>query len=357
MMLARHRLLALAVLVFPAAATSVASAETVEEFYRANRVTVAIGSGVGGSHDLNARIIARHIGRFLPGMPTVISQNVPGAGSVKLANHLYSGAPKDGSMIGALNRGGVFEALYAEPGKARSKFDPLKFNWLGAPDRISSVAIVWHTSKIKSHKDLATHTAVFGSSGGTTTTVPLILQRLVGYKFKIVQGYKSGGDVDLAIERGEIEGRGATAWGGMKSRHADWLKEKKVRMLFQTGLTKHPELQDVPLALDFAPNPEARKVMALFFAAEDIGYPYVAPPGLAADRLKALRDGFALTLKDSRYVADARKQGLDINPVSWQRMTEVITDSFTAPEALKDRLRRSVAYDKGTKKKTKKKKE
>lgn len=349
-----NRILALAVLATAPLAAGAAAAQSVADFYKATRVTMAIGSGVGGSHDLNARIIARHIGRYLPGNPTVVPQNVPGAGSVKLANHLYSGAPQDGSMIGALNRGGVFEALYAEPGKARSKFDPLKFNWLGAPDRISSVAIVWHTSKIQTHKDLATHQAVFGSSGGTTTTVPLILERLVGYKFKVVQGYKSGGDVDLAIERGEIEGRGATAWGGLKSRHADWLKEKKIRMLFQTGLTKHPELRDVPLALDFAPNAEARRVMSLFFAAEDIGYPYVAPPGVPADRLAALREGFAKTLADKALIDDARKQGLDITPVAWQTMTQIITDSYTAPEALRERLRRSVAYDKGPKKKKKK---
>lgn len=320
--------------------------ESAEEFYRQTRVTVAIGSGTGGSHDLNCKLIARHISRHLPGNPTVIAQNMPGAGSMKLANHLYNTAPKDGSYFGGMQRAGVFEDLYHERGKSRAKFDATKLNWLGSPDRITGVAIAWHTSPVKTYEDLYKHEMVVGSSGGTTTTVPLLLGSTVGFQFKIVKGYKSGGDVDLAMERGEIEGRIPVAWGGLKSRGADWLQGKKVNLLFQTGLSRHSDLSNLPLALEFAKSADDRKLMELFFAAEEIGYPYAAPPDVPADRLTVLRKAFADTLSDPQFIEEAQKQGLDVNPVTWQQMTEVIENAFAAPRPTIARLREAINLDK-----------
>lgn len=319
-----------------------ASAETVEEFYKKTRVTVAIGSGPGGSHDLNCKLIARHLGKHLPGNPTVIAQNMPGAGSLTLANHLYSQAPKDGSYFGGMQRAGVFEDLYEEKDKSRAKFDATKLNWLGSPDRITGVAIAWHTSPVKTYQDLYKHEMIVGSSGGTTTSVPLLLRSVLGMQFKVVKGYKSGGDVDLAIERGEIDGRIPVAWGGLKSRGGDWLEGKKVTMLFQTGLTRHSDLPDLPLALEFAKNPDDKKLMELFFAAEEIGYPYAAPPDLPDDRLAALRKAFADTMADKEFIAEAQKQKLDVNPVTWQQMTEVIKSAFAAPQPIIARLREAI---------------
>jgi tripartite-type tricarboxylate transporter receptor subunit TctC len=319
-----------------------AAGETTEEFYRKTRVTVAIGSGPGGSHDLNCKLIARHIGKHLPGNPTVITQNMPGAGSLTLANHLYNMAPKDGSYFGGMQRAGVFEDLYEEKAKSRAKFDATKLNWLGSPDRITGVAVAWHTSPVKTYKDLYSHEMVVGSSGGTTTTVPLLLRSTVGFQFKIVKGYKSGGDVDLAMEREEIEGRIPVAWGGLKSRGGDWLEGKKVTMLFQTGLTRHSDLPNLPLALEFAKNDDDRKLMELFFAAEEIGYPYAAPPGLPDDRLAVLRKAFADTMADKDFIEEARRQKLDVNPVTWQQMTEVITSAFASPPQMIARLREAI---------------
>lgn len=319
-----------------------AGAQTAEEFYKKTRVTVAIGSGPGGSHDLNCKLIARHLGKHLPGNPTVIAQNVPGAGSLTLINQLYNTAPKDGSFFGGMQRAGVFEDLYEEKSKSRARFDATKLNWLGSPDRITGVAIAWHTSPVKTYEDLYKRELIVGSSGGTTTSVPLLLRSVLGMQFKVVKGYNSGGDVDLAIERGEIEGRVPVAWGGLKSRGGDWLAGKKVNMLFQTGLTRHSDLPDLPLALEFAKNPDDRKLMELFFAAEEIGYPYAAPPDLPADRLAVLRKAFADTLADPQFIEEANKQKLDVNPVTWQQMTEVIKNAFAAPPAIIARLRDAI---------------
>jgi hypothetical protein len=165
-------------------------------------------------------------------------------------------------------------------------------------------------------------------------------------KFRIVTGYKSGGDVDLAIERGEVGGRAATAWGGLKSRNADWLKEKKINLLYQTGLSKHPELPNVPLAIDFAKNQDDRKMLELFFAAEDIGYPYVAPPGVPEDRLAILRKAFQETMQDKEFTQDMKKQGLDVHPVPWDKMTKIIQDAYGVPAPIKERLRKTLAATK-----------
>ncbi len=318
-----------------------ALAETVEAFYSKNNLTVAVGTGVGGSHDVNARVLARHIGKYIPGNPAVVVQNVPGAGSLTLANQLNHTARRDGSFIGALNRAAVFEELYTGR-STKLKFNPLELNWIGAPDRITGVAISWHTSSVKTAKDLLHTQLIVGSSGGTTTTVPKMMEEAANFKFKIVMGYKSGGDVDLAIERGEIEGRAATAWGGLKGRNSAWITDKKINLLYQTGLSKHPELPDVPLALDFARNSEDRRMMELFFAAEDIGYPYAAPPQTPPAMLAALREGFARTMKDPDFVSELQKQSLDVNPVSWEAMTKIINDAYQAPDHIKSRLRNAL---------------
>lgn len=321
--------------------TYAALAETADEFYARTPLTIAIGTGVGGVNDLMARTMVRHIGRHMPPGTKTMVQNVPGAGGLTLANQLAKTTPRDGSVIASINRAAIFDELY-EGRHGRVMFNPREFNWIGSPDRATAVAISWHTSKVKSASDLLRHELVVGSAGATTTTVPKLLGELVGFKFKIVVGYKSGGDVDLAIQRGEVEGRGATAWGGLKSRNTEWLTDKKVNLLYQTGLSKHPDLPDVPLALDFAKNDEDRKVLELFFAAENLGFPYVAPPGISADRLSTLRSAFEKTMKDDVFKSEMRKQKLDVNPVNWREMKRIVDDSYSAPESLKQRLRNTL---------------
>ena len=319
------------------------AAESVEEFYKGKTFTVAIGFAPGGSHDLNGRIIARHIGKYIPGNPTVISQNLPGAGSLTLANHIVTTAPADGTYIGAINRSVVFDELYT--GRTGSRFDPLKVSWLGGPDTITSVGIARHTAPVKKAEDLLTHEMIIGTSADASagSTVAKLLTSTAGFKFKLIQGYPSGSDTDLAIERGELHGRATLPWGGLKGRNANWLKEKKINMLYQSGLEKHSEIPEVPLAIDFSRTPDDRKVAELFFAAEDIGYPYLAPSNVPADRLAAIREALAKAFNDPELIAEARKAGLDINPVTWQRMTKVISDAYSAPEPIRKRLRDTIA--------------
>jgi tripartite-type tricarboxylate transporter receptor subunit TctC len=311
------------------------SAQSAEEFYKKTTVTLAAGTGVGGSHDLNARLMARHIGKHLPGNPTVVVQNVPGAGGLTLANHLAAGAPQDGSYIAMVNRVTVFDSLYFK--KSAATFDPLKINWLGSPDGIVSVSYAWHTAKVKTAKDLQSMELTVGGSGGGSDKAFLFMNQVAGFKFKLIPGYKSGAEIDLAMERGEIDG-GSIAWAGMKSRNQEWLDKKLVNLTFQIGLQKHPDIPEVPLVLEFAKSPEDRALMELFFAAEEIGYPFMAPPGVPADRLAVLRTAFDNTLKDPAYAADLKQAALDLNPVSWQRTTKIINDAFSAPAALRTRL-------------------
>lgn len=327
-----------------AAGVTPAPAQSVEEFYRGKTFTMAIGFGPGGSHDLNARVIARHIGKYLPGKPTVIVQNIPGAGSLKLASDIFEQrVPADGTYIGAISRSVVFVELYT--GKPReARFDPQKVNWLGGPDTITSVGIAWHTSKVKKAEDLLTHELIIGTSADASagTAIAKLLAGTAGFKFKLINGYPSGSETDIAMERGELDGRSTTPWGALKGRNANWLQEKKINMLYQSGLEKNPELPQVPLAIDFSRTADDRKVAELFFAAEDVGYPYLAPPAVPADRLAAIREAMAMALKDPELIAEAKKGGLDINPVSWQRMTKVIADAYAAPEGIREKLREAI---------------
>jgi hypothetical protein len=328
-----------------AASASLVFAQSAEDFYKGKNVIMAIGFAPGGSHDLNARIIARHLGKYLPGKPTVIVQNIPGAGSLKLASDIFEERmAADGTVIGAINRSVVFDELLT--GKTReAKFDPLKVNWLGGPDTITSVGIAWHTAKVKKAEDLRTTELIIGTSADASagTAIAKLLAGTAGFKFKLINGYPSGSETDIAIERGELDGRSTIPWGGLKGRNANWLQEKKINMLYQSGLEKNPELPQVPLAIDFSRTPDDRKVAELFFAAEDVGYPYLASPSVPADRLAALRNAMTQAFKDPELIAEMKKGGLDVNPVSWQRMTKVIKDSYSAPEAIRKRLRETVA--------------
>ncbi|MGH6770750.1 MAG: Bug family tripartite tricarboxylate transporter substrate binding protein [Xanthobacteraceae bacterium] len=303
--------------------------------YAGRTVTVAIGSGASGSHAQYARLIARHMGRYLPGQPTVVAKYYPGAGGMTLANQLLTQTPRDGTTIALINR-----TIYLEPlingGKAVGKFDPRKLSWIGSADSIVGVAIAWHTSKVKTWKDLLEHeliVAAVGAASGTTKEAYL-LRNLFGFKFRVIMGYLAGGDVDLAMERGEVEGRANLAWQGLKNRDLKHVQEGRIRMLYQMALARHKELPDLPLVMDFARNAHERQILTLNFAVNEVGYSFVAPPGVPPEQLAMLRTAFKRALEDPKLIAEAHKQRLDINYIPPERLQAIFDELYGAPPDL-----------------------
>lgn len=304
-----------------------------EDVFKGKTVTVYITSGTGGSVDLMARLGIRHLGKHIPGNPTVVAKNKPGAGGIVGANYVYSAAPKDGTELGTALNTIPFEPLFY--GKAsKATYDPLKFEWLGSPSKFVAVAIAWHTSKIKKWQDLLEHEMVVGSSGiGSSSTVDaFVMRNLVGFKFKVILGYPSGSDIDLAMIRGETEGRATTAWAGLTSRYPHWLRDKQVTLLYQTGLSKHPTLpKEVPLIIDHISDPKAKAALKVKMASYEVGYPVFAPPGTPKDRVAILQKAHMDTYKDKDYLADAAKSRVEVDPLTGAEVYKLLHDAFTAP--------------------------
>ena len=324
-------LTACAVLCCPARAQSVA------DFYKGKNIELQIGYSVGGGYDLYARLLARHLGKHIPGNPTVLPQNMPGAGSLRLTNWLYTAAPKDGSVFGAISRGTSFDPILSRPG---TQFDAVKFSWIGSANNEVSICASASRSGIKTFDDLKTKELVVGSAGVSSDDdqFPRLLNAVFGTKMKVVGGYPGGNDVILAIERGEVNGRCGWSWSSMKSAQAAWLKENKVNLLAQFALSKHPDLPNVPLIIDLARNDEERQILKLVFARQSLGRPFVGPPGIPADRLAALRHGFEETMKDPDFLAEANKLKLEVNPLTGAQVEELVKQVYTeTPPAIAKR--------------------
>ena len=313
-----------------------ADAQSTAEFYKGKTVNLTVGTNVGGGNDSYARLVARFLPKHIPGNPSVVVKNMPGAGGLKALNYMYEVARKDGMEIGGTNQFTAFEPLYAGK-RSKATFDAQQFNWLGSPASYSSVGIAWHTSGVKTAKDLLTKQLLIGSSGITSTSsnVSYVLGNTLGFRFRLILGYPGGADVDLAIARGEIHGRSSINWDSLQSRHSDWIRDKKVNILYQLGVKRDPRIpSDIPLILDLAETPEARQVLELQFASYGVGYPYMAPPKVPADRVTALRRAYAATFADSELQAAAAAQKFTIQPVSGEELEEIFKKSYSAPPAI-----------------------
>jgi tripartite-type tricarboxylate transporter receptor subunit TctC len=309
---------------------SPARADPVADFYKGKTLDFYIGYSVGGGYDVYARLIAQHMGKHIPGNPTVVPKNMTGAGSLKLANWLYQVAPKDGTAIGAIGRGTAFDPLFKLKG---AQFDASKYTWLGSANDEVSVCVAWHGYGVSKFDDLKTHELVVGGTGASADTdqFPKILNAVLGTKFKIITGYPGGNEVGLAMERGEVQGRCGWSWSSVKSLHLDWVKDKKIFVLVQLSLSKHHDLPDVPLVMDLAKNDEQRQMLKLVFVRQSMGRPYLAPPGLPAERAAALRKAFMDTMQDKEFLAAAEKSQLEITPVSGEDIQKLVTESYTVP--------------------------
>jgi tripartite-type tricarboxylate transporter receptor subunit TctC len=311
-------------------AATAAHAATVEEFYRGRTVSVVIGYSVAGGYDRYGRVLARHIGAHIPGNPTVVPQNMPGAGSLRAANYLYNAAPKDGSTFGIFTRGMAMEPLL---GNAAAQFDARKFTWIGSIANEVSVCTSWHNSKVTTWADaMTTQFTVGGEGSGSDPDIfAIVLRNVFGAKIRLVSGYPGTNEMALAMERGEIDGRCGWSLTSIKAQQPQWIPEKKLNLLVQLGLARSPELPDVPFILDEAKTERQRQILRLIFSRQVMGRPFAAPPAIPPERAAALRQAFDDTMKDPAFLDEARGSGLEVNPETGVRLASLVEDLYRTP--------------------------
>jgi tripartite-type tricarboxylate transporter receptor subunit TctC len=333
----RHSLALAATILAPTLlAIAPASAQNVEQFYAHHQIRMIVGYSTGGGYDLYARLLSRYLGNHLPGKPTILPENMPGAGSLRAANYLYAAAPKDGSAIGTFSRGLAMEALLNH--SQGVMFQVPNFNWLGSiTDEVSVCAfrtasgvLDWHDMQTKSY-------TVGGTASGSDTDIfPTVLRNMFGLKMKLVTGFPGGADVNLALQRGEVDGRCGWSWSSLISRDRQMLDSKLITITLQVGVRRHEDLPNVPLMSELTDDPQKKAVLTLISSRQAMARPFVAPPGIPADRLKALDDAFDATMKDPAFLAEAKSLDLEVHPVDAKTLTELVQQIYASkPETLK----------------------
>ena len=336
-----------AVLLAMSATALCASAQgDVEAFYKGRQITMVVGSAAGSGYDINARLLARHLPNHIPGKPSIIVQNQPGAGSVIMANSIYNTAPRDGTVMGAAINGAPTAPLLT-PKAAR--FDPIKLNWIGSTNRDTQVFYVWHTAPIHKLEELVRTEILVGATNPGTTQVdfPKVAAEILGLKFKIVSGYKGSNEIHLAMERGEVQGMGSNGWLALKVLNSDWLRDKKVRVIAVFNEQPDPELKDVPSVFSLAKSEEDKQALRLMVARLEYGRPFFLPPDVPPSRVEALRRAFDATMKDPAYVAEAEKLKIDVDPLSGEKVAELIKLVLATSPAVAERV--AAALDAGAK--------
>jgi tripartite-type tricarboxylate transporter receptor subunit TctC len=324
-----------AVVAWPLAGTA---HDQVADFYKGRQLTVVVGYGPGGSASFYAQALAHHVGRYLPGHPSVVVQHVPGAGGLLAANNIYNTAPRDGTVLAITGRTVAIEPLI---GNSNAKFDGRKFNWIGTANVEYTTCLSWHTSPVKTLQDAMTKVLVVGGTGADATDVvfPKAVNKLVGTKLKIVVGYQSSAEMNLAMERGELEGNCGLGWTIVKLRKPEWLRQRKINILFQMAVRKHPDLPDVPLISESARTPEDRQVFDFLFAPQEMGRPFFAPPGVPPERVRALRDAFERALKDPAFLAEADKLGLEVQHGGGEAIDRLLERVYATPKEVIERVK------------------
>jgi tripartite-type tricarboxylate transporter receptor subunit TctC len=327
----------LALLLVVAAGAPAGAREDVAAFYKGRTLRLMVGVAVGSGYDINARLLARHMGAHIPGQPTIIVQNQPGAGSLTMTNALYNNGPFDGTVIGASFNGMPTTPLL-QPGGAR--FDPVKLNWLGSTNRETQVMYVWHSAPVHALEAVKTREIVMGAQapGSTQFDYPVLANSLFGFKFKVVTGYESTPKIHLAMESGEVHGTLAN-WSTLKAINTNWINENKIRMLAQWALRKHPELDGVSLFLDLAKTDAERAALRLMLARLEYGRPFFLPPNVPAERLDALRRAFDSTMKDPGYLAEADRLKIEVDPLTGEQVADLVEQVSRTPADTVARVR------------------
>jgi tripartite-type tricarboxylate transporter receptor subunit TctC len=317
-----------------------ASAQTPEQFYAGKTIDFVIGYPPGGSNDTWARLVTRHLGKHVPGRPSVVPKNTPGAGSFLAVNQIFNVSPKDGTVIGI---GSPTMPLDEKLGTQGVRFKTAELNWIGRVDSLINMVFMWQTSPVKTFADaLKIETTLSATGVGSTVSVyPTVLNNVLGTKFKLIMGYKGSNEAMLAVERGEAEGH-STSWTALKVAHPDWIREKKVAILVQFALKRHAEMPDAPTAVDLARNDEERAILAAVMNAAEVGTAFFTTPAVPADRLNALRRAFDATMKDPDFHADVERTRLAINPITGEELQKLVADVSNLPPDLLEKVR--VAY-------------
>jgi tripartite-type tricarboxylate transporter receptor subunit TctC len=314
--------------------TMAAGGVAADDFYKDKTIDLIISTGVGGGLDTNARIVARHLAKHIPGNPTIVAKNMPGAGHVRAANFIYNQAPKDGTVIGTLIPAFVMAQVLKR--SESIQFDAAKFNWLASTSASNSTVYVWKATGVQSIEDAKKRQILMGGTGAGsyTTLYPLILNYVIGTKFKVIAGYNSTADIRLAMERGEVEGRAGNNINSLMAENADWLKDDKIVLLAQVGLERDPQFKSVPLMTEFARSEEERKILGLFSADVVLGRPFLTSPSVPAERVAVLRKAFADMVKDPEYLKESQKAGLDVSLVEGARIQQIVESLVQTPDAI-----------------------
>jgi len=304
-------------------------AQSTADFYRGRSVTVVIGFSAGGGYDLYARLLARHLGKHIPGQPSIVAQNREGAGSERAVLYLYNAAAKDGTVIGTFSR-----SMAVAPLLANAPFDATKLTWLGSISSDVSVCMMWHTSSIRTFDDMLTKPFTVGglARDADPDIFAMVLRNIFGARLKLVSGYPGTNDGTLAMERGEVDGMCGISWSTAKARHADWMKTGKVQLPVQFGLRKEPDIANVPAVTDLAKGEEQARMLRLILAGQGMARPYAAPPGIPDDRRRALIAAFDATMKDPEFLSDAEKLQADVSPVSAGEIERLLADVYATPK-------------------------
>jgi tripartite-type tricarboxylate transporter receptor subunit TctC len=313
-----------------------AHADAVSEFYGRNTIKLIVASGPGGGYDTYARALLPFLQKHLPGSPTIVIQHVPGAGGLQAASFLYGLAPKDGTVIGALLRETIIAPVL---GNKNAGFKSSEFGWIGSLNSEEAICGAWHTARVKTLNDLyKAELIVAGNGPNSTEYIPAILNNTLGMKFKLIQGYRDGSATDLAVERGEVEGWCGWSYSSLQSSRPDWLRDRKINILVQAGAAKNQNLPNVPLITDLAPNAEVRQMMELLIAPQYTGRPFVAPPGIPAERLAALREAFDASTRDPEFIAVLKKGRRPFSPIGGSEIQALAQRIYMTPPHLVDRL-------------------
>jgi tripartite-type tricarboxylate transporter receptor subunit TctC len=312
-----------------------AHAQPAADLFAGKTITVYVGYTAGGSYDLYGRLVSRHLGAHLPGRPTVVVQNMPGAGSLKAANYLYEVAPRDGTALGVVVESAALEQALANPAV---QYDAAKFTYVGRLATSNNIFMMWHTAKVQSLEDAKHTPAILAGTGpgSIAETIPRLTNALIGTKFKLISGYPASTEAMLAMERGEVDGS-SSSWAAVKVAKQDWLRERKINIILQTTPERIPELPGAPSLGEIGTTAQDKQVFALYASGSAIGRSLIGPPGIAADRVAALRQGFDAMVKDPEFVADIRKLDVELDPLPGAAVAQLVERTLAVPAAVRER--------------------